>query len=55
MEGESRDKIHTIKVDFVLEAASLPEAEKKMIDFLADYKNRIEIVGGGRMDLIADN
>ncbi len=55
VEGEKRDRTHTIKVDFVLEAPSLPEAQQKMKDFLADYRSRIEAVGGGRMDLIADN
>ena len=55
VEGEDREKIHTIKVDFVLEAATHDEAVNKMESFLADYHKRIEDVGGGRMDLIRDS
>jgi len=55
VEGADRSRVHTIKVDFVLEAATHDEAEKKMKNFLADYKQRIEAAGGGRMDLIADS
>lgn len=55
VEGEDREKIHTIKVDFVLEAETHEEAVSKMEDFLADYHKRIENVGGGRMDLIRDS
>ena len=55
VEGEDREKIHTIKVDFVLEAATHDEAVKEMHDFLEDYFRRIENVGGGRMDLIRDS
>ncbi len=50
VEGEDRDKVHTIKVDFVLEAPNPEEAETKMSELLADYMSRIEAVGGGRMD-----
>jgi molybdenum cofactor synthesis domain-containing protein len=52
MEGEDRNKVHTIKVDFVLEAPTLEEAEEKMSEFLSDYMSRIETEGGGRMDPI---
>jgi molybdenum cofactor synthesis domain-containing protein len=52
VEGEDREKIHTIKVDFVLEAATSEEASKKMAEFLADYRKRIDEAGGGDMDLI---
>jgi molybdenum cofactor synthesis domain-containing protein len=52
VEGEDRDKVHTIKVDFVLEAPSHEEAEAKMIGFLADYMSRIDKAGGGRMEPI---
>jgi molybdenum cofactor synthesis domain-containing protein len=55
IEDADRSKVHTIKVDFVLEAATHEEAENKMKTFLADYKQRIEAASGGRMDLIADN
>ena len=55
VEGEDREKIHTIKVDFVLEASTHDDAELKMKEFLADYYKRIEKVGGGRMDLIRDS
>ena len=55
VEGEDRDKVHTIKVDFVLEAATHEEADQMMEEFLADYYRRIESVGGGRMDLIRDS
>jgi len=52
VEGEDRDKVHTIKVDFVLEAPTHDEAEAKMTGFLADYMSRIEKTGGGRMEPI---
>ena len=52
VEGEDREKIHTIKVDFVLEAATYEEASKKMAEFLTDYRKRIDETGGGDMDLI---
>jgi molybdenum cofactor synthesis domain-containing protein len=55
VEGEDREKEHTIKVDFVLEATTLEEDSKLMDDFLIDYSRRIEEVGGGRMDLIRDS
>ena len=55
VEGADRSRVHTIKVDFVLEAATHDEAEEQMKTFLADYKQRIEAAGGGRMDLIADS
>jgi nicotinamide-nucleotide amidase len=52
VEGDDREKIHTIKVDFVLEALSPKEAEKKMDNFISDYQKRINDLGGGEMDLI---
>jgi nicotinamide-nucleotide amidase len=55
VEGEDREKEHTIKVDFVLEATTIEEASKLMDDFLIDYSRRIEEVGGGKMDLIRDS
>ena len=54
VEGEDRSRAHTIKVDFVLEAPTHDDAVKKMDDFLADYRNRINDVDGGVMTLISD-
>jgi len=53
VEGEDRGKVHTIKVDFVLEAPTLEEAEEKMEALLGDYKSRINAVGGGEMQRIS--
>ncbi len=47
VEDEDRDKVHTIKVDFVLEAPTFEEAERDMENFLAVYRRRIDEVGGG--------
>lgn len=55
VEGESREKTHTIKVDFVLEAPTYEEAAAKMDAFLADYHRRIEACGGGKMELVSDS
>ncbi|MCW4048447.1 MAG: competence/damage-inducible protein A [Candidatus Bathyarchaeota archaeon] len=55
VEGEDREKAHTIKVDFVLEALTPEKAKEKMTSFLKDYKRRIDEVGGGKMDLISSN
>ena len=55
VEGEDREEVHTIKVDFVLEAATPEEAAEKMDAFLEDYHHRIMESGGGEMDLIRDN
>jgi len=55
VEDEDRDKVHTIKVDFVLEAPTFEKAERDMEDFLAVYRRRIDEVGGGEMDLIRQN
>ena len=55
VEDEDRDKVHTIKVDFVLEAPTIDEAESSMEEFLAVYRRRIDEVGGGEMDLIRPN
>lgn len=55
VEDEDREKVHTIKVDFVLEAPTFEEAETAMEDFLAVYRRRIDEVGGGEMDLIRQN
>ncbi len=52
VEDSDRSKIHTIKVDFVLEAETSATAEKIMEDFLADYKRRIDEIGGGELLLI---
>ena len=55
VEDEDREKVHTIKVDFVLEAPTIEEAETAMEDFLAVYRRRIDEAGGGEMDLIRPN
>lgn len=55
VEDGDRDKVHTIKVDFVLEAPTHEEAEAQMEQFLEEYRNRIEELGGGEMDLINPN
>ena len=52
VEGEDRNKIHTIKVDVVLEAETQLEAENQMDLFLRDYRKRIDAIGGGRIDPI---
>jgi molybdenum cofactor synthesis domain-containing protein len=51
MEGEDRSKVHTIKVDLVLEGKTHEDAEAKMDALIGDYVRRIEAAGGGRMDL----
>lgn len=55
VEDSDRSKVHTIKVDFVLEGESSEEAEKTMEEFLSDYKRRIDEVGGGEMLLISSS
>jgi molybdopterin-biosynthesis enzyme MoeA-like protein len=55
VEDSDRGKVHTIKVDFVLEAPNVDEAEKAMEKFLAVYRRRIDEIGGGEMDLIRPN
>jgi len=55
VEDEDRDKVHTIKVDFVLEAPTFEEAQRDMENFLAVYRRRIDDLGGGEMDLIRQN
>ncbi len=55
VEDEDREKVHTIKVDFVLEAPTVDEAERSMEKFIADYLSRINEIGGGEMNLINPN
>jgi molybdenum cofactor synthesis domain-containing protein len=55
VEDDDRDKAHTIKVDFVLEASTYEEAERDLEEFLEVYRRRIEEVGGGEIDLIRQN
>lgn len=55
VEDADRGKFHTIKVDFVLEAPTVDEAERSMEEFIADYRGRIDEIGGGEMDLINPN
>lgn len=49
VEGEDREKIHTIKVHLVLGASNAVEAKKLMEAFLIDYQKRIDKVGGGEI------
>ena len=55
VEDEDRDKVHTIKVDFVLEAHTFDEAEASMEAFIKVYRDRIKEIGSGEMDLINPN
>jgi len=55
VEDEDRGKVHTIKVDFVLEAPTVDEAEASMEAFIKVYRDRIEEIGSGEMDLINPN
>lgn len=55
VEDEDRDKVHTIKVDFVLEAPTVDEAEASMESFIKVYRDRIKEIGSGEMDLINPN
>ncbi|MCK5670258.1 competence/damage-inducible protein A [Candidatus Bathyarchaeota archaeon] len=55
VEDEDRDKVHTIKVDFVLEARTFDEAEASMEAFIKVYRDRIKEIGSGEMDLINPN
>jgi len=55
VEDEDRDKVHTIKVDFVLEAHTFDEAEASMESFIKVYRDRIKEIGSGEMDLINPN
>ncbi len=55
VEDEDRDKVHTIKVDFVLEAPTVDEAEASMEAFIKVYRERIKEIGSGEMELINPN
>ena len=44
---EDRSKVKEIKVDIVIQGATMGEAEKKMKAFMTDYKCRIDAAGGG--------
>ena len=55
VEDGDRDKVHTIKVDFVLEAHTFDEAEASMEAFIKVYRDRIKEIGSGEMDLINPN
>jgi len=48
-EGENREKVHTIKVDIVVEAPTTEEATEKMDAFLAEYQRRISALSGGEI------
>ena len=55
VEDEDRGKVHTIKVDFVLEAPTVDEAEASMEAFIKVYRERIKEIGSGEMELINPN
>ena len=44
---EDRSKVKEIKVDIVIQGATMGEAEKKMKAFMTEYKRRIDAAGGG--------
>jgi len=44
---EDRSKVKEIKVDIVIQGATMREAEKKMKTFMIDYMRRIDAAGGG--------
>ena len=44
---EERAKVKAIKVDIVVQGATMQEAEAKMGAFMAEYKRRVEAAGGG--------
>ena len=46
---DERDKVRTIKVDVVVQAATIPEAEIKMDSFISDYKKHILTFGEGNI------
>ena len=52
VEGEDRNKPHTIKVDLVLEGKTHEDAEAKMDALVDVYTRRIEAAGGGIMVLV---
>jgi molybdenum cofactor synthesis domain-containing protein len=52
VEGEDRNKPHTIKVDLVLEGKTQEEADAKMDALVGEYLRRIEAAGGGTMVLV---
>ena len=54
VEGDGRNKEHTIKVDIVLEASTEDGAQKQMRNLVSDYKQRIESLGGGRIEYLPD-
>jgi molybdenum cofactor synthesis domain-containing protein len=44
---EERSKVKEIKVDIVVQGATMREAEEKMESFMAEYKRRVDAAGGG--------
>jgi len=44
---EDRSKVKEIKVDIVIQGATMGEAEEKMKAFMTEYKRRIDSAGGG--------
>ena len=52
VEGSDRSKVHTIKVDVVVEGSTIEDASEKMDSFLEEYKERINEAGGGSLTII---
>jgi len=52
VQGSDRSKIHTIKVDIVVEDTTVEEATEKMEVFLEEYRKRIDEAGGGTLTII---
>lgn len=48
-QDDKRDQVRTIKIDIVVQAATIPEAEIKMNSFISDYKKRILTFGDGNI------
>ncbi len=44
---EDRSKVKEIKVDIVIQGATVKEGEAKMESFMEEYKRRVDLAGGG--------
>jgi nicotinamide-nucleotide amidase len=49
VKGEDRNKVHSIKVDLVLEAPTAKMAKCMMEAFLDEYQRRIDVIGCGKI------
>ena len=52
VQGSDRSKVHTIKVDIVVEGTTVEEAKGKMDVFLTEYRERIIEAEGGTLTII---